>query len=90
MTKVDGKNKGEIILYALSTCIWCKKTRQLLDDNAVEYNYTYVDELTGDEKTAVKDELRKWNPECSYPTIVINGKCLVGFDEDEIIMELNK
>jgi len=28
MTHVDGKNKGKIMLYALSTCVWCKKTKQ--------------------------------------------------------------
>ncbi|MBN1498830.1 MAG: glutaredoxin family protein [Spirochaetes bacterium] len=90
MYKVEGTNKGEIKLYALSTCIWCKKTRQLLDDSAVEYNYVYVDELTGEEKSAVKDELKQWNPECSYPTVIINGRCIVGYDEDEITAELNK
>jgi len=30
-TRVAGKNKGQILLYALSTCVWCKKTKQLLD-----------------------------------------------------------
>ena len=90
MIKVEGEKRGEIKLYALSTCIWCRKTRQLLDDHAVEYNYVYVDELAGEEKTVVKDELKQWNPECSYPTVVINGKCIVGFDEDEILTELKK
>jgi len=30
MVHVEGKNAGQIILYALSTCGWCKKTRELL------------------------------------------------------------
>jgi glutaredoxin-like protein NrdH len=29
--------------------------------------------------------VRKWNPACSFPTIVIDDKkCIVGFKEDEI------
>ena len=27
---VAGKNKGHIVLYALSTCPWCGKTKKLL------------------------------------------------------------
>ena len=31
------------------------------------------------------EELKKWNPRCSFPTIVINdSKCIVGFKEDDI------
>ena len=39
---VKGENKGKIMLYALSTCVWCKKTRELLDDLGVEYYFIYV------------------------------------------------
>ena len=27
---VTGKNKGKVMLYALSTCGWCGKTKELL------------------------------------------------------------
>jgi len=82
---VKGENKGKIMLYALSTCIWCKKTKNFLDDLGVEYNFIYVDYLEGDEKEKTKKEIMKWNPRCSFPTIVINDKvCIVGFKEDKI------
>ena len=82
---VKGENKGKIILYALSTCIWCKKTKNFLDDLGVEYNFIYVDYLEGDEKEKTKKEIMKWNPRCSFPTIVINDRlCIVGFKEDKI------
>jgi len=82
---VKGENKGKIMLYALSTCIWCKKTKNFLDDLGVEYNFIYVDYLEGDEKEKTKKEIMKWNPRCSFPTIVINDRlCIVGFKEDKI------
>ena len=82
---VKGENKGKILLYALSTCGWCKKTKELLDDIGVEYSYIYVDLLEGEEKDNTMDEIRKWNPRSSFPTIVINDeKCITGFNEDEI------
>jgi len=29
---VGGKNASHVVIYALSTCPWCKKTKKLLDD----------------------------------------------------------
>jgi glutaredoxin-like protein NrdH len=82
---IEGKNKGKILLYTLSTCPWCKKTKRLLNTLGVEYNYIDVDLLDHDEKKRIEDEVKKWNPVCNYPTMVINDKkCVVGFREDEI------
>jgi len=82
---VKGENKGKIMLYALSTCGWCKKTKKLLDDLGVEYHYIYVDHLEGNEKEKTMEGIMKWNPRCSFPTVVINNKeCIVGFKEEKI------
>jgi len=82
---VKGKNKGKILLYALSTCGWCKKTKELLNNLGVEYSLIHVDLVDESEKDKVMDEIKKWNAFRSFPTIVINNKkCIVGFKEDEI------
>ena len=88
MRHVSGQNKGPIILYALSTCIWCRKTKQLLDQLGVEYNYVEVDLLQGDDRTKATDEVKKMNPRCSFPTLSINDQCIVGFDEQKIMEAL--
>jgi glutaredoxin len=83
--RVDGEYKGNIMLYALSTCSWCKKTKNLLSDKGIKFSYVYVDLLKDDEKENVMNELKKWNPRCSFPTMVINNKkVIVGFKEEEI------
>jgi glutaredoxin-like protein NrdH len=82
---VEGVKKGKVILFALSTCVWCKRTKQLLNNLGIEYDYVFVDLLSGAEKAAAVKELERWNPRSSFPTIVINeAKCIVGFKEDEI------
>jgi hypothetical protein len=40
-----------------------------------------VDLLTGDERKALLDEIRKFNPACSFPTILIGDSVIVGFNE---------
>jgi glutaredoxin len=82
---VEGEDKGKIRLFALSTCIWCKKTKQLLDDMGVAYDYVFVDHVEAEEKGDIMDEVRKWNPACSFPTLVVKEEeCIVGFKEEQI------
>jgi len=86
VTHVEGRNKKhKVMLYALSTCGWCKRTKRLFDEMGVEYDYIDVDHLQGEERHQVREEIIGWNPMCSFPTIVIDDqKCIAGFKEDEI------
>jgi glutaredoxin len=79
---VSGENRGDVLLYALSTCGWCRKTKALLDDLGVEYDYIYVDQLDGEARKEAVKQIKTWNPESSFPTMVINNeKTIVGFQE---------
>lgn len=82
---IEGKNKSDIVLYTLSTCIWCRKVKELLKTLDVDYYYADVDLLEGEEKEKVKNDIIKWNPSCSFPTLVVNNqRCIVGYQESEI------
>ena len=74
-----------VMFYGLSTCVWCKRTRKLLENQDVAFEFVYVDLLEGEEKEAVKAEMCEYNPKESFPTIVIDGnRCIIGFRPDEI------
>jgi len=88
---VPGRKSGHIMLYALSTCGWCGKTKKLLDSLGVEYSYEYVDQLQGAEQEEAMRKVKEWNASCSFPTMVLdNEKCIVGFKEGEIREALQK
>jgi glutaredoxin len=85
LNHVLGNKKGDVMLYALSTCVWCKKTKNLLEELKVDFNFTDVDLLDAKEKEDAIGEIKKWNPRCSFPSLVIdNSACIVGFDENKI------
>ena len=91
MDHVEGKKRGEVVLYALSTCVWCKKTRALLGELGVDYFYTYVDLLSDADKDRAEKEITKWNPSSSFPTLVIDNKeCIIGYNPEEIRKRLGK
>ena len=71
-------------MYTLSTCSHCKAAKRFLDECTVEYDFTDVDTLSGDERAAVLADLRSLNPKCSVPTIIIGGEVIIGFDEKAI------
>ena len=84
--KVTGTRHGRhsVLLFALSTCVWCKKAKNLLTDLDVSYEFINVDELSGQDKSEAIEELEKFNPRCTFPTIVVDGECIVGFKENQI------
>ncbi len=82
---IEGQDKGKIVMYALSTCMWCRMAKALLQQLGVAYDYVDVDLLAAEEKGLARAEIRRWNPIGNYPTIVIDDReCLGGFDEVKI------
>jgi len=82
---VPGNKKDKkVFVWALSTCMWCKKAKKFLEDNGVDYTYEFVDLLDGDERDKALSEIEKHNPATSFPTILIDGKCIIGFDEKKL------
>ncbi len=73
-----------IKLYALSTCSHCKATKKLLDEHQVEYSIIDVDLASGEEREVILEEIKKLNPRCSFPTLVIGDRVIVGFHEQRI------
>ena len=86
---VDGTNVGKIFIYTLSTCIWCKKTKQALADLGYAYDYVEVDLEEGADEDKLLEELKGFNPNQSFPTTIVNDRhVVVGFQVDKIKKEL--
>jgi len=81
---VPGTKSADVMLYALSTCGWCRKPKGLLDGLAIEYDYVYVDQLDGETRKEALDRVRAWNPKTTFPTMVVNGRAIIGHREDEL------
>jgi glutaredoxin-like protein NrdH len=82
---VKGKDGHTIMLYALSTCGWCRKTKELLTELGVAFDYAYVDLVPKEERNAALAEVGKYNRTGNFPTTVIDDKkVIVGFNEKEL------
>ena len=85
-SKVPGKqNKHKVVLYALSTCVWCKMALQFLKDSDVEFEYVYVDLCEEDDKQKIREHIQSKGGSLSYPTTIIDDKIVItGFRKDQL------
>ena len=85
-SKVSGqKNQHKVVLYTLSTCAWCKMTKQFLKDANIEYEYVDVDLCEEDDKQEIRQQIRSKGGSLSYPTTIIDDNVLVtGFRKDKL------
>ena len=85
-SKVSGKkNVHKVTLYALSTCVWCKMTKQFLTDNNIEYEYIDVDLCEDEDKQKIHQLILSKGGTLTYPTTIIDDKVVVtGFRKDQL------
>lgn len=84
LRKEDSMSQPDVKIFSLSTCSHCKATKRFLGDCTIKYEFIDVDQLQGDERKAIIEDVKKFNPRCSFPTIIIGDKVIVGFKEKEI------
>ena len=80
--------ENSVKIYSLSTCSHCKATKKFLGECGIKYEFTDVDLIEKEERKAILEDLRKFNPRCSFPTIIVGDKTIIGFKEKEIMEAL--
>ena len=85
-SKVAGKkNNHKVVVYALSTCVWCKMTKQSLQDNNIEYEYIDVDLCEPEEKEQIRKKITSKGGSLNYPTTIVDDNILItGFRKDKL------
>jgi glutaredoxin len=78
----------EVMVYALSTCPWCRKTKQWFDDSKIPYEVVDVDQLPDEEQDAAADKAYELSGGRRFPVVVINGEVVVGFSPDKFLEHL--
>ena len=77
-------SQPNVTIYSLSTCSHCRATKKFLGECTIKYEFIEVDKLEGEERKAIIADVKKFNPRCSFPTIIIGEAVIVGYKEKEI------
>ena len=74
----------KVKIFTLSTCSHCKATKKFLNDNGIKFEFVDVDQFQGAEREKILEDVVQYNPQRSFPTIIIGDTIIIGFKEDDI------
>ena len=74
----------KVKMFTLSTCSHCKATKKFMQDNGIPFDCVDVDLLQGADREKILKEVEKYNPQRSFPTIIIGDNIIIGFRESDI------
>ena len=74
----------KVKIFTLSTCSHCKATKKFLNENGITFESIDVDQVQGTQRENILKEVVKYNPQRSFPTIIIGDRIIIGFKEDDI------
>jgi glutaredoxin-like YruB-family protein len=70
---------AKVTVYSTKECPWCKKTKEFLKENKI--NFTNKD--VGDDSKAAQEMIKKSGQQ-GVPVTDIDGTIIVGFDEGKL------
>lgn len=86
--KVNGE-KGvneNILVFTLSTCMWCKKCKSFLNDRDMKYRYIELDKIELQDKSKILDYLKTtYQERISYPFLVCEKGYVVGYNPNKYV-----
>jgi glutaredoxin len=86
--EVNGEKgaKDNILIFTLSTCMWCKKCKNFLNDRNMKYRYIDVDKIEKQDKSKILDYLKStYQERISYPFLVCENGHVVGYNPNKYV-----
>ncbi len=74
----------KIIIYTTPDCVYCKIAKEFFERNSVSFENK---DVSVDDKA--REEMIKKSDQLGVPVIDIDGKIIVGFDEEKLSAILN-
>ncbi len=75
-------------IYSLSTCVHCKALRDMLYQHDISFEMIDIDLLPREERQQFLNDIAAYNPQKTFPVVIVNDKAIVGFQKKLIMEEL--
>jgi len=72
-----------VLMYTLSTCPWCRKTKQFFKDKSVPFHYVDYDLANEEEQERIVKEITGYGVQLAFPCVKINGNVVVGYNPEK-------
>lgn len=72
----------KIMMYTLSYCPWCKKTKKFFSDRNISYDFVDYDLVSDEEQDKIAEEIKRSSGTVTFPFVKIGDKVVVGYRPD--------
>ncbi len=73
---------AKVFMYTLSTCPWCRKTKQFFKDKNIPFEYVDYDLADEKEQEKIMEEISKQGGS-AFPFVMIDGKVVIGYNPEK-------
>ena len=73
----------KVTIYALSTCLWCRKTKKYFEENKIPFEAIDYDKQDEERQEKMMEEMRAVGCSGSFPFVRIGTACTQGYDPAE-------
>ncbi len=81
---------NKVTIYALSTCLWCRKTKKYFEELKVPFEAVDYDKQDEGRQEKMMEEMRAAGCTGSFPFTRIGAACVQGYDPAEFSKLLEK
>jgi glutaredoxin len=79
----------KVLMYTLSTCPWCRKTKQYFRDRNIPFEYIDYDLVEEKEQEKILEEISKYGGS-AFPFVKMNGEVVIGYNPQKYTELLSK
>jgi len=73
--------ENEIAMYSFTTCPFCRRAKDSLDERGLKYSVIELDELEGNQGNEIRAELGRKTKRTSVPSIFVRGQYIGGCND---------
>jgi len=73
----------KVVMYTLSTCPWCRKTKQFFTDKKIPFDFIDYDLADEKEQERIKSEMSEYGGSIAFPFVIIGEEAIVGYNPEK-------
>ena len=70
----------DVFMYTLSTCPWCRKSKQYFTERNIPFKYVDYDLQSPQEQQKIEKEIEQRGGQISFPWVLIGDELVVGWN----------
>ena len=75
-------------MYALSTCMWCKRAKRFLSNHQIEYEYIDVDLISQEDREHVERDIIDRGGQLLFPTLIVDNNMILTNPREEKLRQV--